>query len=295
MLIRVLQLLAGVIALSTAVIWIKASATHPVALAAIRLTLAALLLTPLERRERRRHAVALAAAAPTARWAGTRTWLPGLMLALHFISWAYGARLTVAAQASLIVNLAPIALPFFLWFLAAERINLREIIGTLIVIAGLILLTAHDARAANGSATGNLVCFGSMLLFAAYLALGRRNRDAPSIWLYVVPVYRWAAGFALLAAIPWLADGVPWTSLREWGILLGLTLVPTMIGHSLINRAMRHFRGQQVSLANCSQFIFAGTLAFFFLGEVPRTLFYVAAAVVATGIIIVVRALPPAT
>ena len=52
------------------------------------------------------------------------------MLAAHFITWAYGARMTLTAQASLIVNLAPVAIPFFLHWLLRERINCREILGT---------------------------------------------------------------------------------------------------------------------------------------------------------------------
>ncbi|WP_221030527.1 DMT family transporter [Actomonas aquatica] len=287
MLLRPLQLIAGVIALSTAVIWIKASTTHPVALSAIRLSLAALLLTPLELRMRRRHAITLAVDHPDL---SRRTWIAGAVLAAHFIAWAIGARLTATAQASLIVNLAPVALPFFLVFLAHERINRREILGTAIVIIGLLVLTLRDALTATGNALGNVVCIIAMLFFAVYLALGRRNRDIPSIWLYVVPVYRHAAVFALLAATPWILDGVAWTSPREWFLLLGLTCLPTMIGHSLINRAMRHFRGQVVSLTNCGQFISAGTLAYLLWGERPDAVFFLAAAIVVTGIVLVVRA-----
>ena len=283
MLLRFLQLIGGVAALSTAVIWIKASGTHPVALSAIRLSLAALLLTPLELRERRRHAAML----PQLDDLNRRTWIAGFLLALHFISWAFAARMTVAAQANLIVNLAPVALPFFLFLFAQERINRREIIGTAIVILGLLVLTIRDAFSADGSVMGNAVCFGSMLLFAAYLALGRRSRHVPSVWLYVVPVYRHAAVFCLIVATPWIIDGVAWDSPREWGLLLGLTLLPTVVGHSLVNRAMRHFRGQVVSLTNCGQFIASGTLAYFVFGEQPAPLFYVAAAIVLTGIFIV--------
>ena len=284
MLLRFLQLIGGVAALSTAVIWIKASSTHPVALSAIRLSLAALLLTPLELRERRRHAAILPQFAKLNR----RTWIAGGLLALHFSSWAFAARMTAAAQANLIVNLAPVALPFFLFLLAHEPINRREILGTGIVILGLLVLTVRDVWAADGSAAGNAVCFGSMLLFAAYLALGRRSRDLPSVWLYVVPVYRHAAVICLLAATPWIVDGVAWNSPREWGLLLGLTLLPTVVGHSLINRAMRHFRGQVVSLTNCGQFIASGTLAYLVFGEQPAPLFYAAAAIVLTGIVIVI-------
>src|SRR5690606_10172094 len=101
----------------------------------------------------------------------------------------YAARLTFAAQATLIVNLVPVAMPFFLYSIVGERINRTEIIGTAIAIGGLVLLTAHDAFAGNGTLFGNALSFGSMLLFAWYLALGRLNRHFPSLWLYVVPIY----------------------------------------------------------------------------------------------------------
>ncbi len=286
--LRALSLFFGVLALSTSVIWIKASHAHPIVLAALRLALASLLLLPLELRERRRHAAALRELPGFTR----QTWIAGAFLAVHFIAWIIGARLTASAQASLIVNLAPLGAPFFLHFFAQEQINRREIIGTIIVVSGLLILTAHDALTASGSVAGNLTCFVAMLLFAAYLALARRNRGVPSVWLYVVPVYRHAAIIALVIALPWLADGVQWSSAHEWFALLGLTIVPTMIGHSLINRAMRHFRGQVVSLANCAQFVFAGITAYVVFAEIPSPAFFFAAAIVATGIVIVIRSLP---
>jgi drug/metabolite transporter (DMT)-like permease len=274
-----------VLALSTSVIFIKASTTHPVLIAAIRLTIATLLLTPLERRDRHRHAVILAAQSQTP----SRTWIAGVILAFHFISWNYGARMTVSAQASLIVNLVPVAVPFFLWFLASEQINRREIIGTLVTLAGVLLLTISDVVTSTGSATGNLVCFISMLLFACYLALGRRNRHLPSIWLYVVPVYRSAAITCAIISIPLLSTGMRWSSPIEWAYLFALAIVPTIVGHSLLNGAMRHFRGQVVSLANSAQFVAAGVLAWLIFNETPSSVFYIASVIVVAGIAIVIR------
>lgn len=278
---RYLQLLLGVFACSCAVIFIKASTTHPVVLAALRLALAALLLTPLYRRERRRHAAAFSPDHLR------RTWLPALVLAAHFVSWAYGARLTLAAQASLIVNLVPVAIPFFLHSLVGERITRREIAGTAIALGGVLLLTARDAWRGGGDAGGNLVCFGSMLVFAAYLALGRRNRDFPSIWLYIVPVYWRAALLCALVALPWLPTFAV-NSGREWALMLGLAVVPTLVGHSLLNAAMRHLRGQIVSLANVGQFVFAGLMGWLLFREVPPPVFYGASGLVLAGITLVV-------
>lgn len=284
---RYVLLLLGVFACSTAVIQIKASHTHPILIAPIRLLLAVVFLAPIFWRDLRQHRAAYT------RVHLKRTTVPALVLAAHFISWTFGARMTPAAQSSLIVNLSPIAIPFFLHSLVGERINRAEIIGTLIAIAGVLLLTAHDALTHTGSLAGNLVCFVSMLLFAWYLALGRANRDFPSLWLYVVPVYLQAGLFCLLLAIPWLPT-FELTSSREWALLLGMALVPTIVGHSLLNFSMRHFRGQIVSLCNVGQFLFATAMAYVLFNEHPQPTFYLASAVVVGGIALVVFSAPTA-
>jgi drug/metabolite transporter (DMT)-like permease len=220
-----------------------------------------------------------------------RTRIPSLVLALHLISWTLGARMTVVAQSTLIVNLVPIALPFFLYALAGERLNGAEIAGTVLAILGLVGLSVRDALSGGGSLAGNAVCFVSMLFFALYLALGRRNRDFPSVWLYVIPVYGQAALICLLAALPRLGSFSA-GSVREWALMAGLAAIPTICGHSLLNSAMRRIRGQIVSLCNVSQFIFAGLMGFLIFAEAPPAVFYATSAIVVAGVAIVVLATP---
>ena len=284
---RYALLFLGVFACSTAVIQIKASHTHPALLAPLRLLLAVVFLSPIFFADLRKHRGVFTAE----HWKRTR--LPAFVLAAHFISWTFGARMTFASQSSLIVNLSPIAIPFFLHHLVGERINRTEITGTIIAIAGVLLLTAHDAFAGTGSLVGNVVCFISMLLFAWYLALGRANRDFPSLWLYVVPVYLQAGLLCLLIAIPWIGS-FEFDNAREWMLILGLAIVPTIIGHSLLNYSMRSLRGQIVSIANVGQFIFATAMAYVLFHEHPSPIFYAASAVIVAGIALVVFSAPTA-
>lgn len=285
MLRRYAFLFLGVFACSTSVIWIRLSHTPPILIAAIRLLLAVVFLAPVFLRDLRAHRGAYTRAH------FQRTWLPALALALHLMSWTFGARMTLAAQATLIVNLVPIAIPFFLHALVGEKINRAEILGTAIAVGSVVLLTAHDAFRGHIDGWGNLVCFGSLLLFAWYLALGRRNRDFPSLWLYVVPLYFQAGLICLVCSLPWLGS-FPAASTREWSILIGMTLVPTVIGHSLLNLALRALRGQIVSLANVAQFVFATVMAFFLFGEHPTLSFYLASACVVAGIALVIFSAP---
>lgn len=282
---RLVGLFLGVFACSTAVILIKASAVHPLLLAGYRQVAAALLLTPLLVRDARRHRGVYG-------WGHVRrTVLPGLMLAAHFASWTVGARLTTGANASLIVNLVPVVMPFLLWLAAGEVVNRGEIAGTLTAIAGLLILTAGDVSLSRRHASGDLTCLGSMLLFAFYLALARRNRDFPTLWTYVVPLY-------LVGGVSCFAAAAPVTALtqvfapREYVFLLGLALVPTIVGHSILNYSLKHMRGQLVSVCNLGQFVFAGIMAFFVFGEVPAANFYLASSLIVLGAVITIRAHP---
>ena len=284
---RHLQLLLSVFAMSTSVIWIKGGTTHPFIVAALRLLVAGVLLVPVFLRDRARHRDAFTRAHLV------RTLLPAVVLAAHFLSWTAGARMTGSAQASLIVNMVPVAMPFLLFYITGEAVNRREIAGTAIAIGGVLLLTLRDALA-GGNALGNVVCFASMLLFALYIALGRRNRDFPTVWLYVVPVYFTAGILCLAASLPWMGTFRAGSG-REWAMIAGLALVPTIIGHSFLNDAVRHLRGQLVSLCTVGQFIFAGVMGWVFYREYPAPVFYGASALVVGGIVIVILSSPPQT
>ena len=286
MLWRFILLFLGVLACSTSALFIKASHTQPIVLTALRLTIAVVLLTPVYLHERRKHREAAASLGLA------RTLPPAVVLAAHLISWSIGARMTAVAQSTLIVNLVPVAMPFFLFWFARERITRAEVVGTGIAILGLVVLTYHDLGAKGGSLAGNGVCVVSMLLFALYLALGRRNRDFPSIWLYVIPIYAQAALICLAASLPWMGS-FETTSPREWSLMLGLAVLPTVTGHSLLNASMRHMRGQVVSLCNVAQFVFAGVMAVILFGEVPPAIYYLSSALVVSGVILVVLATPP--
>jgi len=280
-----LLLVLGIFACSTSVILIRHSELHPALLAAWRLILAALFLSPLWLAARRREKESFG-------WRQIRrSFIPGFLLALHFISWAAGARMTFAANATLIVNMVPLVMPFILFLLMRERINRAEIAGTLLGLLGVIVLSWGDYRLEPANLAGDFVCFASMVLFALYLGYGRLNREVRSIWLYLVPLYAIAGIICLVVALPF-AHPLEGMTGQEWLLMLGLAFIPTILGHSLLNFSLKHFGGQAVSVCNLGQFIFAGVLAWVVFNEVPHGPFYVAGVLVVLGAAIVVFAMP---
>ncbi len=276
MILNIVLLLISVFAASTAVIMIKACAVHPVLLSSLRLLVAAVVLSPVFFYNYRKHRA-------TYTWAHFLASVPpALILGIHFITWIIGARMSPSANASLIVNLVPLAMPFFLAVLLSERVTRTEMIATALALCGVVLLTAADLNLSTQYFWGDLICFVSMLFFAFYLALGRKNRHFPSVWLYLVPLYFVAGVFCLIIAL-FFVDPIQPYSANDVLMILGLGVIPTVIGHSLLNYSMKHLRGQIVSIVNMGQFIFAGLMAYWLFREIPDWTFYIASVLLVAG------------
>lgn len=278
--LRILLLVFGVMLGATAVIMIKAGDEHPLLVASYRLLIAALVLTPFFLRDRKYYEGAYG-------WKELSwTVAPAVALAAHFITWVIGARLTVVANASLLANLTPVAMPFFVWLFFNERVTRQEIIGTVITLSGVVLLTVSNLRVSPENIPGDVLCLVSMLAFAVYLALGRRNGQRLTIWLYMVPLY-WAAGLICLFIAVFFVNPIKSYTTLNILLILGLGLIPTVFAHTILNYSLRFFRGQVVSVTNLTQPIYAGVLGFLVFGEIPGKSFYPAAIVIFIGILIV--------
>jgi drug/metabolite transporter (DMT)-like permease len=225
--------------------------------------------------------------------------VPGFFLSIHFITWALGGRMIPSANAVMVVNLAPAVMPLVAWFIAGDRPRAGEIAGTIIGLAGVFFLTSSDFHLDRKYFGGDLVCLFSMILFTVYLSLGRRLRDTfPHIVLYLVPLYALGCLFGLcfwVVAQFW--HGMPFPILwqpqgdlsnipREVLILVGVALIPTVLGHGITNWSVRRFSAQTVSLVNLSQFIFAGFFAWVLWREIPKANFFLAAVLICVGLVI---------
>jgi len=276
-----LVLLIGIVATACSFVFIRESSEPPVMLAAWRVLLATLMLSPAYLLARRRYGDGKMVEVLQ------RSLLPGIVLSAHFVTWVIGARLSLGANATIIVNLVPLAMPILLWLMFGEGMQRREWLATALAVAGLAVLAFDNLKLEAGHMLGDAVCLLSMFLFAFYLTLARRHARVASLWLYVVPVYAVAGASSLLAA-PFFGPIAPSLELHNVTMVVGLAAVSTVIGHSALNFSMQHMRGQTVGVMTLAQFIVAGIIAYFLYAEVPSLLFYVASALMVTGMGMVV-------
>ena len=286
MLLKVVLLVFGVFVTSTAVIMIKICTVHPVLLAAYRLLIAAAVLSPLFVRDLRANRSSYGLSHLR------RSLLPGIMLGAHFSSIIYGLRKTSAVNGCLIANMVPIVMPFLLYLFAREKVKLGEWVGTVLAMAGLVVLTGSDYSLSAEGFMGDVICLVSMVLLGCYFALGRRNRDFPTIWLYVVPLYFAAGVLCFLVSLLCRVSPTDIGSTGDIWLILGLGIAPTVVGHSIMNYSMRHLRGQAVSIVNLGQFVFVGVMAFLLWHEAPQWSFYIACPLLVSGALLALRSTP---
>ncbi len=278
---HILLLLVGVFAGACSIVFIKTSTLNPILLASYRQLAAGLILLPIYFRQLNKAKLrpSFALIRPSI--------LPGLLLGLHFIFWNYGAGQTTAANGTLLVNMVPIVMPFFAFFLFREVINIPELLGTVLALGGIAVLGVSDFHLSRETFFGDISCFIAAVFAAAYLALSRRNNRGESIWVYMVPLYLVGGVFTFIISL-FFTSPLENMSLRNMFMFLGLACISTIIGHTIFNLSMRRLRSQLVTLINLMQIVYGALLGYFFFAEVPSIYFFIAFPIILGGTVLTI-------
>lgn len=284
MITYLLALITGTIAASSAVLMIKASTIPPGYLGSLRLIFASIIfLVPAILQFRKTYRNAPELTPPSLKEILSIASPPGVLLGLHFITWNIAARLTLAANASLIVNMIPLIMPVLAFLLYKHSLHRRETLGSLIALGGIGFLSYGSVQLDPEYIAGDAMALFSMFFFASYLILAKRGRNLPLL-TYLVAVYVTGSITSFLGGL--VIDGpfrLEYLMVPELYFVLGLALIPTMLGHSFINLAMRHLPSQVVSIAQLTQFMWASFFAWVLFNEIPSWTFYPAATMVVAG------------
>ena len=298
--IRYVALAAGVLIVSTAALLIRLAigeGAGSLAVAAGRLTIAALVVVPLALALRGREIVRLSGAD----WSIAA--VAGFFLAVHFASWIASLAFTSVASSVALVTTNPIWVGLASWLLLKAAPTRRTIGGIAVSIAGSLLILFADARAGEDAAAtdapapvlGNLLSLGGAMAMSGYLLVGAKLNRKLSLLSYVAIVY---AAAAILLNLFAAASGEPLTTVpaAAWLPIAAMALGPQLAGHTIINWSLRHLSPTFVALAILGEPIGAAVLAWLFLGEGFRPLQLAGFLTLLSGIVIAAtgeRAPPP--
>ncbi len=280
-------LFIGVLAASCAAIFIRFAQidgmSSPV-IAAGRLTLSALLLTPFTVMRHRAdlislnlHDLLLSSAA-------------GFFLAVHFASWIASLEYTSVLISVVFVSTGPLWVALLEWLLFKAQFGRLVLFGLgLAFIGGLVIGTAGGSDDGTGQQPvlgGGLALLGAVTI-ALYLLIGRRVRAKLPLLPYIWIVYGFAALFLIALVI---SGGQPVTgfSPSSYLWLIVLALVPQLIGHTSFNYALRYLPATLVSIAGQMEPIGSAVLALIIFAELPTAAQIGGSAAIIAGVLLTI-------
>lgn len=178
-----------------------------------------------------------------------RLWLMALLgVALYYVAFNLALTFTTASQGALVQSSIPVvtALMAVVWL--GERLTGPRALGIGLAVAGVLLIlvqAAPDAKA-RAPVVGNLLMFGSVLVWGGYTMLAKRlaNEDALAITACVA-----AMGTVLLVP-PALMEAagapLPAITLVGWLRITYLGAFPSALCYLLFSRALRDLDAGQV-------------------------------------------------
>jgi drug/metabolite transporter (DMT)-like permease len=270
----------GIIAVSTASIFIKLCDAPALIIATYRMVLASLMLMPFAGYQKI--------------WKGWGKkeigWLilSGLFLSLHFAFWIASLKYTSVASSVVLVTTHPIFVGIGAWLLLKERLGLNLILGIFLSVLGGGLIGYGDFALSKEAWMGDGLALLGAITASGYFLVGRKMRRNQDLLSYIFPVYSTAGLVLVILSFVFQKPffGYPHST---YLFLFLLALIPQLIGHTTFNWALRYLSASMVAVTILGEPIGSTILAYFILGE-GLTIWKVLGGIsIFTGILIALR------
>lgn len=259
-----LAVVIGVIAISFAAIFFrKASPTHPVIAAAVRLGLSSLMLSPWVIRAFRRRTlrpIHLRAAS-----------IGSILYAVHFGAWVTSLTMTSIAASVTVVTATPVLLMLVSWVTKRDRPDAHHYAAMGLAMVGLGLIGSIDMSLSSQALLGDFWALVGCAGMAGYLLLIRSLGNSLDVIAFSGLTCFGASALLLIGA---LLFGIPIevSTNEAWFYLFLAAAIPQLIGHNCLAWSLRHLRPTVVGLATVGEPVGSTLLAWFWLNEPPPML-----------------------
>jgi drug/metabolite transporter (DMT)-like permease len=269
----------GVLAVSAAAIFIRLAEAPALAVAFWRNALGVLVLLPiaLYRRDVFLQGRALLVGVAS-----------GVALGAHFGFWISSLDYTSVAASVVLVCTQPVFVAILAYLVFGERTSSLSFFGILVALAGTVVI-ASDGSVGSTTFFGNTLAVIGAITVAVYVLIGRSLRTTGvGVLPYSIVVYASAsatlAPAALYAGVPlWGYSGETWFWL--WAVTLG----PQILGHTVLNWALRYVEASIVSGTILTEPVVSAVLAWLILSEKPGLATLLGGAVVLAGLFLLLR------
>lgn len=277
----VLDLAVGAFAIGWAAIFFRlAGDLSPLLSSALRLAMAFAVLSPWVARSARAGRIGRREVRAAA--------LGGLLYAVHFGAWVASLRWTSVASSVTLVTATPLLLAVLGVLRRHDRPGLRVGAAVALSTVGVALLGAGDAEGGTLVLLGDGLALLGAVAMALYLLLARSLGPGLDAFAFTALSAGMGSVFLALACpLAWLAgDAMALPGAEALGWIAMSALVPQVIGHSLLTRALRDATPTVVGLSTCAEPVLSTLLAALLLEERPGGWVLVGCAVTLSGVLV---------
>jgi len=255
-----LILVLGVVAVSFAAVFIRLADAPPLVIAAYRMIIAAVVITPfyflgsrgLPQKLQRRDVALI--------------FLSAAFLAAHFWLWITSLEYTSIASSVVLATSHPVFVAVISYFLWQEKLSRKAMLGIVIALGGVVIINYGGFTVSPDAIFGDVLAFSGAAVVSLYLVIGRHLKEKIKLLPYLLAVYGGAA-LMLLAAALLFGHPLSGYSGNTYLMLLLLALIPQLVGHSSLNLAVRLMPATIVSVAILGEPVGAVILGYLILGE----------------------------
>ena len=214
--------------------------------------------------------------------------LGGALFGVNVMFFVNAIKHTSVADASLITALAPVLILVAAGPMFGERIALRDIVLTAVILGGVGLVVVGSSGRPEWSALGDLLAVGALVSWAAYFVATKRARirmgtvEYQTIVMLIASVI--ATPYVLVSGTELVRPGAD-----DWFWLALFVLVPGAVGHGLMSWSHRYVDVSVSSLIVVAQPVVSAIAAAVFLEEALGALQLVGGAIVLGAIGVLVR------
>jgi drug/metabolite transporter (DMT)-like permease len=255
----------------------------PLAIAFYRMLLATMLLAPVAFAWKRKEIAAFKGKELAMLGLG------GLFLALHFGAWISSLKYIPIATSVVLVNSHPLFVVIASFLFLGQKPSRQSLVGTIIGLIGMLIISKDGLSNAEFALKGDLLAILGALAVVGYFIIGSKVRTHISLLGYVTPLYAVCSIFLFLWMLAAGNRVYPYSP-TVWGYFFALAIVPTILGHTVFNWAIKHVSPSTISLVFLGEPIGASILAFLFFGQKPPAATFIGGALVLFGIYLTMRA-----
>lgn len=190
-----------------------------------------------------------------------------VIIALHQICFITSLSYTSIAASTFLTCTQPIFTAFLGYLFLKEAVSWRSRIAIFGAVVGMGAITFGSADGET-ALTGNLLALAASVLAAIYVLFARRFRQTTPLIPFMTIVHVSGSLFLILLAALFTIPLRGFES-GSWLALLMLALIPTMIGHTLLNFAVGHLPAFVVSSSILGEPVGATLLGWAWFGETP--------------------------